>query len=203
MMNVCILIGLFTSLPTLAKKVITMFRDKYYPYQKPLGHPKWSSNTPLWDRLKQRRLPNHIKFTMLMLRHYYSEHVFFDHLTYTDEVFFMARLKFEWDFINVKLSEKDKPKLEKFADKFNEDLEALMDEIVTLGYKVSTSYVDKQNSFVVTVSGSENSKFNNKCSMTSWSSSWVEAMFMMGYKVLEVTQGGEWKDFAQESDNWG
>lgn len=115
----------------------------------------------------------------------------------------MARAKSEWQFIDVKLETEDKPKLEKFAKEYKLDVEAILTEISAMGYKLSISYVDKQNSFVVSVSGNDRTKHNNGCTMTSWSDDVIEALFMAAYKVIVVTDRGIWSEYATDTSNWG
>lgn len=164
---------------------------------------KFASNRSVKDRIFSMRHGRLIWFLLILYRQSYPAHFFVDNFTYEDEVYHMARTKSEWQFANVKLTEKDKPKLIRFSGEFDDNPMNILTEIASRQYKLSVSWVDKQNSFVVSVSGTENSKINNGVTMTSWSDDVEEAIFMTGYKVLEVTQDGVWLEYAEESSNWG
>lgn len=109
----------------------------------------------------------------------------------------------EWAFVEIKLEKKDKPKVDKFAEQYKGNPFEILEDITELGYKVSQSYVDKQNSYVVSVSGSERSGINNYQTVTTWSSDLREAVEMAGYKVLDLAKNSDWTEFATEDSNWG
>lgn len=105
-------------------------------------------------------------------------------------------------FINVQLSEKDKPRLEAYAEHYNGDAVEMAYELTAQGYKLSISWIDDRNSFCVTVSGSKRTKFNKEHSMTSWSDDLTEACFMAGYKHEELAKKGDWEGL-HVSTTWG
>lgn len=111
--------------------------------------------------------------------------------------------KQEWQFVEIKLQTTDMPKVEKLMAEFDQSYTRLLIEVMSRGYKISSSWVDKQNAFVVSVSGTDRSKYNNGFTMTSWSDDYEEACCMMAYKVLELTHDGEWEEFATEKSSWG
>lgn len=115
----------------------------------------------------------------------------------------MATKKYDWNFVNIKLTAEDKPKLEKYAKEHKLDVVSALTAIASYGYKFSLSFVDDSNSWVASVSGSDRSKHNNKATMTSWSDDPAEAIFMAAFKCDVITQGEDWKEFEQENSNWG
>lgn len=122
---------------------------------------------------------------------------------YRDMEEFMASKDFNWDFVELKLTEKDKPKVQAFAKEYNGDCVEILADIVEIGYKVSISWVDKQNSYVVSVSGTDRSPDNQKQTITSWSGDIFEACAIAGYKVLKLADDKLWKELATEVSTWG
>lgn len=118
------------------------------------------------------------------------------------ESFIMAK-KFDWTFVEIKLEKKDKPLVEKFAESYKHDPLEILDDIAELGYKVSVSYVDDQNSYVVSVSGNSRTGINNQQTVTTWSGDLGECIAMAGYKVLKLSDGRDWKELETQSSNWG
>lgn len=116
--------------------------------------------------------------------------------------FIMASLK-DWKFIDVKLDKSQKGDVQKFGDQYDKDYLGIIDDISELGYKVSVSYVDKQNSYVVSVSGSERSGYNKGCTLTSWAAELGEAVQIAGYKVLDYMRNKDWVEFESDAETWG
>lgn len=139
---------------------------------------------------------------ILYWRSVFSPHFTVDLCYQQKEHFHMAK-KAEWEFVEVKLQTTDKAKIDKFGDQFKNNSTSILEEVLSRGYKVSISWVDKQNSYVVSVSGTDRSKANNGTTMTSWSDDLDECICMMAYKVLELTHGGDWTEFATERSSWG
>lgn len=115
----------------------------------------------------------------------------------------MADRTHNWTFVEIRLDIADAPKLEQFLKVFEGDIFRIVDEILSKGYKLSVSWVDKQNSYIVSVSGSDRSAHNNGKTLTSWSDSLEECIVMAGFKVLELTKGGAWEDYETKRSAWG
>lgn len=116
---------------------------------------------------------------------------------------FMAGQKFDWEFVELKLEKSDQPKVEKFAKEYQGNAVEILADIAEIGYKISVSWVDKQNSYVVSVSGTDRSPDNQKQTITSWSDNLFEACAIAGYKVLILADDKLWKELATESSQWG
>lgn len=144
-----------------------------------------------------------ISFTLInsFTRDYPNENIVgFAYLTERD--FIVASLS-NWKIINVRLKKEDKPALEAFADSVENDVFHVIDEVLSQGYKLSISWVDAQNSYVVSVSGTDRAKYNKGCTITSWSDEVSEAIMMMGYKVLVLGEKKAWVDLDMPEENWG
>lgn len=109
---------------------------------------------------------------------------------------------FDWEMINKRLQLEDKQAFEKWVTKNPASVADLVTEVATNGYKLSITWVDNSNSFVVTASGRKDEGRNKKKSLPSWSDDVQEALYMTVYKILVIFEGGEWEsdDMAQ---NWG
>ena len=125
------------------------------------------------------------------------------HMFYERMEFFIMAQKFAWTFVEIKLLAGDKPKVLAWAEKNVTNPLEVIDDITELGYKVSISYIDDRNSYVVSVSGSDRTPQNNKQTITTWSSNLEECLIMAGYKILHLTKDGKWEDYATESSDWG
>jgi len=104
----------------------------------------------------------------------------------------MARNQQQWQFLNYTLSESETIALQQFVDNDVDGILPLMDVLLGQGYKVSMTWVDQNTAFCIAVTGTENSKYNNGKSMTSWSDSLEEGLFIAVYKHLVIFGGKEW-----------
>lgn len=110
---------------------------------------------------------------------------------------------FDWTFVEIKvLASEKKDFLEWVNANGITGLEAV-DDITELGYKVSISYVDSQNSYVVSVSGKKDEGMNQKLTVSSWSGNLEEACCLAGYKILHIARDGDWTEYETDSTNWG
>lgn len=122
--------------------------------------------------------------------------LFYDGFYYDERKYFMAR-KDMWTFANVNLTGEDDKEIDKFVKTRDNDILGVLIELLAAGYKTSFAWVDKQNSFVVTVSGTDRSSSNKGTSMTAWSDDLPDAIMVLGYKVFIKTNGEEWLDYEQ------
>ena len=155
------------------------------------------------DRFPRTSLVGSIIFRVIGSEVRLFGHVFFNRFIYPNEVSLMASKKFEWTFVNIKLKPEDKESLLKYAKEHKGQVESALSAIASYGYKFSLSFVDDSNSWCASVSGNERTKFNDKCTITSWSDDISEAIFMAAYKCDVVTEGGDWKEYEETSSNWG
>jgi len=108
-----------------------------------------------------------------------------------------------WKFIECRLTADDAEGLERFSKGDYGGLVQTATELSSMGYKLSVSFIDKQNAFVATVSGSDRSKYNNGTSISSWSDDLAEAILMCGYKVIVLANRGDWEVLDAPRANWG
>lgn len=115
---------------------------------------------------------------------------------YTELEYIMAKTGI-WEFANVNLTSDDDKEIDKYVKSRDDDYLGTIIELLSTGYKISFAWIDKQNSFVVTVSGTERSVINKGVSMTAWSDDLPDAIMVLGYKVFIKTKGTAWLDYEQ------
>lgn len=116
-----------------------------------------------------------------------------DYMSYTNN----------WTFANVRMTKADLPRLREFMQNYDDDPVAAILDVLGSGYKVSISWLDEQQSFVVTLTGTERSKHNQQTSMTTWSDDLQEAFAMAAFKHFVLCEAQEWQDYENASQNWG
>lgn len=120
--------------------------------------------------------------------------------TYEDVI--MARFR-GTTMVNVSLTEKDKGKFQSWVSDLDFKLEDLLSEFGSRGYKLGISWIDRQNAWCVSVTGSENAKLNSGFTMSSWSDDVLEAILMSLYKITVVCENKVWEDYASSNERWG
>lgn len=159
------------------------------------------------------------------IQHYRSETVFilnrdpeaFRYLMFLSEVYredfaldywYPSKEKFDmvafnkWVFVKRKILKEER---EQFAE-YQKSMKGSVNSIITMlcgeSLKLSISWVDDRNSYVATVTPKKGVKRNEGMSLTGWSDSWEEAVFMCGFKHEALCDGGDWSTFEVEGD-WG
>lgn len=164
-----------------------------------------NSNVKPWEIENYPRKP---KLDLITLSQIILSNKLFEGQCYIGYSYFTLR-SFEmakrdtWKFVEIKLVKEDKKALEKYAEQFKGNMVDMIEQLCSYQYKISISWVDKQNSYVVSVSGTDHSKDNDNRTLTSWSDDVIEAVEMALYKVEVICSGGNWDDHATEQSNWG
>ena len=111
--------------------------------------------------------------------------------------------KNNWTFVNCELSDKDKAALESYADEHQREPMSVIEELTASGYKISLSWLDDNHCFIVTISGTKYTSFNEGSSMSSRSDDLSEAFFMAGFKHFILAGGKDWSKLDTERSGWG
>lgn len=114
----------------------------------------------------------------------------------------MARKDFNHEFVTIRIRDSERKKFNDAVNGYKGTVESLVEDIVSREVKLSVSWVDGSNSFVVSCTGSKESA-NSGCTFTSWSDTMLEALFMAWYKLEFVIGGRVWVDCNQTDANWG
>lgn len=114
----------------------------------------------------------------------------------------MAKKKFDWNMVTVRLDKSDQKKVHQVATKQEIDWHAAATALGGLGYKISMTWVDDRLAWVVTATGQVDHAINPASSISSWSQDPEEALILTWYKVCVVFDGGEW---VSDNDDipWG
>lgn len=107
------------------------------------------------------------------------------------------------EFSTLSLSEGDKKQLYEWADKETITPLDCATELGLAGYKLSFTWVDDQQSWCVSLIGTETSKPNQDKIMTSWSNDLGEAVIIGYYKHVVMCDSGSWPVRADNEGRWG
>lgn len=106
------------------------------------------------------------------------------------------------NFINCKLEKSDKKKLEQWEAEQRKIDRDIMGDLLAEGYKLSFRFVENSDSVCVSIIGTEDTPLNEQKAMSSWSSSWYEALVMTAYKHEVVFSSEIWEN-EEDSGRWG
>lgn len=148
-------------------------------------------------------LSNDDRFTLFVASIRYAPNFYIERCAYQESDIIMASKGFDWTFVNIKLTEKDKKGLIAYIADREDTVEHVLEHLTLSGYKVSVSYSDSQKAYIATCSGTDRVPDNNKQSISSMSGNPIESIFMTGYKVEVVTKNGKWSDYEVDNIPWG
>lgn len=104
------------------------------------------------------------------------------------------------EFIRCELDAAEKKKLVAWTAKPPASIEDLVIEVLQANHKISYSYSEHNDSFIVSVTGkAEDCDNSNKC-YTSHAKSPTQALWVSMYKYHEVWSKGPWENASEESD---
>lgn len=107
-----------------------------------------------------------------------------------------------WSFVNIRISSAQEKAFEAHCKSLDNDAIGMMNDVLSRGYKVSVRYVVDKTAFVVSVSGTDETKHGQQQTITSWSDDMLEAFAMTHFKLDKVLQWGEWVS-DERNENWG
>lgn len=70
-----------------------------------------------------------------------------------------------------------------------DDVLTLIGDNVASGYKLSTAWNEQNETFIASLTGGKNSGGNNGYTLSSFASTWSEAIALLAYKHNVVTEG--------------
>ena len=114
----------------------------------------------------------------------------------------MARLN-DYTIVPLKLQGDEKKRFTEWLKDTEFTPYDVWDELCGRGYKVSVSWIDKNNSFCVSVTGKDEASKNRRQTITSWSDDVTEALMMSLYKCLVMCEDNDWSAYATSSEVWG
>lgn len=108
-----------------------------------------------------------------------------------------------WKMISVRIESSEKDKFLHWCEENPMSATDILEELGGRLYKLSASWVDSNQAWVVTVSGTKDSNKNKNQSMSSWSNDVMEALYMTIYKVLVICEDKDWESYESASGSWG
>lgn len=105
-------------------------------------------------------------------------------------------------FATLRLTKDDEKDFTDWASKLKVSPVDLLVDLTGRGFKVSAAWIDDQNSFVVSLIGTDRTKLHQGMVLTSWSNDLGEAIVITAYKHLVVCNEQAWP-VEQSGDRWG
>lgn len=103
-------------------------------------------------------------------------------------------------FIRCELDAAEKKKLVTWTQKPPASIDDLVIEVLQANHKISYSFSEHNDSFIVSVTGKQEDCDNaNKC-YTSHAKTPTTALWVAMYKYHEIWQKGPWENASEESD---
>lgn len=107
------------------------------------------------------------------------------------------------EFVNINLTVADKKPLDNYIKECEGDYVKVIHQLLADGYKLSLNFHVDKGAYTVSITGSDDCKYNQDAILTSWSDDVLEAVFMNGYKHYVVCDGKDWAKNQTKENNWG
>lgn len=111
-----------------------------------------------------------------------------------------AIAKGEYTFVRVNLTKDDKTACAAWFEKAGDTLDKAMQDMLESGHKVSFSYSEINGNVTCTFTGKPDESVNEYRMLTSFASSWWQALATNLWKHNEFFKGGVWEDIADGED---
>ena len=107
------------------------------------------------------------------------------------------------EFVNVRLTEDDKPRFKSWAGENLDDLGTFLSELIGSDYKLSMNLDLRNDCYIVAVTGTTENRVNKSLCMTSRASDLVEAILIALYKHFVLCESGSWGEPTSGVTDWG
>lgn len=107
---------------------------------------------------------------------------------------------FDTTFVRYTLSSEDKKSFEAFVKKPPMDLDSLVNEVLQANHKISFSYSEHNDSYIVSVTGKPEDCDNAKKCYTSHAKDFTTALWVAMFKYHVIWNKEPWEDVEPESD---
>lgn len=104
----------------------------------------------------------------------------------------------DYSFIRVSLDATEKEAAIKWVSRAADELDAALTVVLKSGHKCSFSYNETNDSVTCTFTGKPDESINEYKMLTSFASSWWQALAVNLYKFHELFKGGVWESEADE-----
>lgn len=106
----------------------------------------------------------------------------------------------EYSFVRTQLTGEDKKAAKAWFEKHSDELDKKMHDVLASGHKVSFSYNETNQSVTCTFTGKPEESVNEYRMLTSFASSWWQALALGLWKTEVLFSSGVWEDLADEDD---
>jgi hypothetical protein len=108
--------------------------------------------------------------------------------------------QFNTTFVRCELTEKDRAALVKWSEKPPMSLDDMVIEILQRNHKISYSYSEHNDSFIVSVTGKPEDCDNAGKCFTSHAKNPVKALWVAVFKFFVIFNAEPWEDAGEEAD---
>ena len=108
--------------------------------------------------------------------------------------------KGEYTFVRVNLTKEDKAAASLWCERSADTLDKLCGEVLEAGHKVSFSYNETNDQITCTFTGKPEESVNEYRMLTSFASSWWQALAVNLWKYHEFFPEGVWEDVSDGED---
>src|SRR5574339_610250 len=116
---------------------------------------------------------------------------------------YMPRKQGDWIFATIQLNETHEPAIAEFIGSYAGDVVKIIEALLSAEYKLSVSWVDDAEAFCAALTGGEKHPHNPNTTLTAWSDSIVEAVFLVGFKHFVISDGRRWNVEQKSRKRWG
>jgi hypothetical protein len=109
---------------------------------------------------------------------------------------------FNWSMLNIGLSAAQKKDYAKTEPEYVADLPETLLAVLTDGYKLSVTYLDRSSLFLASLSGVDEYSQNYECTINGRHSRPLKAIALVLYKHLVICAGVKWSE-AETGEDWG
>jgi len=120
-----------------------------------------------------------------------------------ERFYIMARYNSAVEFVNIRLTADDKPRVAKFVSDVEPDFAEHLINFIGSGYKVSINLDEANDCYIVAATGTQNSRENKGKCMTTRSGDLFECLYMMLYKHEMICDNGSWGEPVNQTSDWG
>lgn len=110
---------------------------------------------------------------------------------------------FDVIFVEIRLTEDDKKAVEKWANEGSYDAADFVGAMNYNNYKVSSSYDQVHDCFIVSLTGKPDQKDNPGKCLVSRGKTWDDAVCVAAYKHIVLCKEGDWGAGDKRVEDWG
>jgi len=115
---------------------------------------------------------------------------------------FRSKVDNGWAFANVRMSKEQREDFLVWQEGILEDTVEVVTSVLLTGYKMSIKWDGENETWVVTLTGTEMTRTNDKTSMSARHQDLTTALLLSVYKHVVICGSSAWNTAADE-ENWG